>query len=1101
MQLSHERTHIMNRNPNRTPLTVQRLALLAIAALLIGLGLSVRPMLVARAATTVQAFNITGGTPSASDNDYTRIKNAIAGAMNGDTIILSGNFNWTEANAAASWALGNDGVVSTDDDYSILVPAGLNNVTLTASSLGAATIQGPGDLAAVNLEGVLVFDGGPNQGWTISNIRFVEFDLSIAFFNGAGGVTAFNNTKITNNYIKIAQDLNATVAPADVNQNIGIHFSFGANQMISGNTIEFDGDGVSDSAMGNFSTQVGMQSNTSGGNVYDGLQITNNILRVLNAQSANPEVILGIWENAHGHTSNITVSGNQFINLAMANNPGTNLQRGFRVTSHSSATTMVTYQNNTVLGANIGFQWIAGSNFAGNQPVKLISNNIFNNGTGVLVQSQGLANLSFNRIVGNSVAGTNNVDGTLTAENNWWGCNFGPGVGGAGCAGTANGVTGSTDSNPWLVLRLTAVPGTILVGGTSTLTADLTFNSDNVDTHLLGNVPDGIPVGFMGNAFGAVAPPSTSTTSGKANSTYTGTAPGTGNVSTLVDAQTVTTSITVNPAPCTITCPPNKTQSNDPNQCGAVVTFNDPTTTGTCGTVICNPASGLFFPVGTTTVTCTNREIILSPKPNGPRGGSCLPNTITESTSQKVTAQNSFSCNNMSGHSDNSYWRAFTLTAFSITNNFDVQSVDIGIESATSGGVVGKAASTGSAFSRNNQKGNAPKGGQGQPLTLRLYTNTGGAFPGGTRNLIATANYTIPDQALTIVNLPISAFVPAGSELVVEAFTPNGQNSGNLFFIGSNAEVETGPSYVSAPDCKISNPTPTADIKFPDMHIVMNVNGCEEVTGCTFNVTVQDTQPPSITCPANITQTTDPNQCSAVVVYPDPDVTDNCPTGAPVCAPPSGSAFPKGATTVTCSVSDSSGNSASCSFAVTVNDTQPPQITCPANVTAVTDQNTCPNPACQSVNYAAPVATDNCPGVIVVCNPPSGSCFPTGVTTVTCTATDTSGNTATCSFPVSIFDTALQDDSNPAIILLWNSISGQYRFCCNGITFTGVGKATRQGCVYTLDQTNAIDRRVLGRVDKAVHAGSGSIQAPAGTIRCTIGDRNTLNDTNVTSCQ
>ncbi|HTF37218.1 MAG TPA: HYR domain-containing protein, partial [Blastocatellia bacterium] len=142
----------------------------------------------------------------------------------------------------------------------------------------------------------------------------------------------------------------------------------------------------------------------------------------------------------------------------------------------------------------------------------------------------------------------------------------------------------------------------------------------------------------------------------------------------------------------------------------------------------------------------------------------------------------------------------------------------------------------------------------------------------------------------------------------------------------------------------------------------------------------------------------------------------------------------------------------------------------------------------------------NCPGVTVVCNPPAGSCLPVGVTTVTCTATDASGNTATCSFTVTTFDTALQDDSNPATILLWNSITGQYRFCCNGITFTGVGKATRQGCVYTLEH-NPADRRVLGRVDKAVHTGSGAIQAPLGTTRCTITDRNTLNDTNLTSCQ
>jgi hypothetical protein len=280
---------------------------------------------------------------------------------------------------------------------------------------------------------------------------------------------------------------------------------------------------------------------------------------------------------------------------------------------------------------------------------------------------------------------------------------------------------------------------------------------------------------------------------------------------------------------------------------------------------------------------------------------------------------------------------------------------------------------------------------------------------------------------------------------------------------------------------------------------------CTPTTGsnCTFTVTIQDTQAPTITCPANIVKSNDPNQCGAVVTYTTPTPADNCAGATASCSPLSGSFFPVGATTVTCTATDTSPDSpnATCTFTVTVNDTQPPSITCPANVTAVTNQNACPSPACQVVNYPAPVASDNCPGVGVVCNPPSGSCFPVGVTTVTCTATDASGNTATCSFTVSVFDVALQDDSNPSTILLWNSITGQYRFCCNGTIFTGAGKATRQGCVYTLQTPAATDRRILGRHDKAVHAGSGSLQSPPGAIRCTITDRNTLNDTNVTSCQ
>src|SRR5262245_2349676 len=346
-----------------------------------------------------------------TNNNYRRLVNAIDCLQSGQTVTLSGQFDWTEANAAASWALGNDGVLSAADDFSLLVPANVNGVTLTAGALGAARISGPGDLATVNLEGFLVFDGGDNQNWTISNLEIFNFDLGLGFFNGAGGSDAFNNTHILNNRIRIPRDLNVIAAPADVNQNIGIHFSFGTNQVIQGNFLDIEGDGLSSGL--NTSSTVGMQSNTSGGNVYDGLVIDGNILTVLNAQSAAPARILGIWENAHGHSSNITVSNNQFLNAAPGNDAALNLQRAFRVTSHSSPTSTVAYTGNTVQGANIGFEWISGSNFAGNLPVRLWQNTLTGNNTGVLIQSSGLANLYHNTITGSLATGVNLDSGQL----------------------------------------------------------------------------------------------------------------------------------------------------------------------------------------------------------------------------------------------------------------------------------------------------------------------------------------------------------------------------------------------------------------------------------------------------------------------------------------------------------------------------------------------------------------------------------------------------------------------------------------------------------------------------------------------------------------
>jgi HYR domain len=242
----------------------------------------------------------------------------------------------------------------------------------------------------------------------------------------------------------------------------------------------------------------------------------------------------------------------------------------------------------------------------------------------------------------------------------------------------------------------------------------------------------------------------------------------------------------------------------------------------------------------------------------------------------------------------------------------------------------------------------------------------------------------------------------------------------------------------------------------------------------------------SITCPANITVGNDPNQCGAVVNYPAPTTSGPCDTVT--CSPAAGSFFPVGTTTVTCT----STAGPSCSFTVTVNDVQPPTITCPANVTAVAAQ-TCPLSTTTAVTFPAPTASDNCPGVTVACVPPSGSIFPAGTTTVTCTATDTSGNTASCSFTVSVFSACLQDDSNPTNVVLFN-LSGEYRFCCNGTIFTGTGIATVRGCIVSI-QHNPPDRRVLLTFDGAVHRGTASLQSPPGTIKCTITDRNTLNNT------
>jgi hypothetical protein len=90
--------------------------------------------------------------------------------------------------------------------------------------------------------------------------------------------------------------------------------------------------------------------------------------------------------------------------------------------------------------------------------------------------------------------------------------------------------------------------------------------------------------------------------------------------------------------------------------------------------------------------------------------------------------------------------------------------------------------------------------------------------------------------------------------------------------------------------------------------------------GCSFTVTVVDNTPPSISCPANITQTAAGAGSAVVVNYPSPAASDNCSNVTVSCSPPSGSAFSAGVTTVNCQASDAAGNTRACSFTVTVNE-------------------------------------------------------------------------------------------------------------------------------------------------------------------------------------
>ena len=159
-----------------------------------------------------------------------------------------------------------------------------------------------------------------------------------------------------------------------------------------------------------------------------------------------------------------------------------------------------------------------------------------------------------------------------------------------------------------------------------------------------------------------------------------------------------------------------------------------------------------------------------------------------------------------------------------------------------------------------------------------------------------------------------------------------------------------------------------------------------------------DLHKPVLTAPSNMTL--EGNTVGGATVTFTPSSVDAVDGPRPVsCTPASGGIFPVGSTTVNCSSSDLSGNTANASFQVAVTDTTPPAIVVPLSVSA-----SVVNQAGAPVSYIA-TATDIVDGDIVpTCSPASGSTFPLGTTTVSCSATDHAGNRASQSFSVSVTD-------------------------------------------------------------------------------------------------
>jgi hypothetical protein len=152
--------------------------------------------------------------------------------------------------------------------------------------------------------------------------------------------------------------------------------------------------------------------------------------------------------------------------------------------------------------------------------------------------------------------------------------------------------------------------------------------------------------------------------------------------------------------------------------------------------------------------------------------------------------------------------------------------------------------------------------------------------------------------------------------------------------------------------------------------------------------------PPVVTTSGDVTvEATSPN--GAVATFTSSAADAGGGSTYVTCVPQSGSTFPMGTTTVTCSSKDRYNDTGSRSFPVKVVDTTKPMLTRPANITVDAT-----SPAGAVVTYGASASDIVSGAVIVNCSRLSGSMFPIGTTAVTCSAADTAGNSASGSFNV-----------------------------------------------------------------------------------------------------
>ncbi|HTK16568.1 MAG TPA: HYR domain-containing protein [Acidimicrobiia bacterium] len=426
--------------------------------------------------------------------------------------------------------------------------------------------------------------------------------------------------------------------------------------------------------------------------------------------------------------------------------------------------------------------------------------------------------------------------------------------------------------------------------------------------------------------------------------------------------RSATLSVTATVAGCDTTPPalnlPANITGEATSAAGRVVTYTATATDAAPASpaVTCAPASGSTFAIGTTTVNCSSTDTA------GNTATGSFTVTVQDTTGPVISATPS----NVTTEATSASGAVVTYTAPSASDAVD------GARPVTC----------------------VPPSGS----TIPLGSNTITCSASDTRGNTSSSSFTVTVQDTTGPTLTLPGAITA------EATGPSGAAASYTATASDVVDGAITPSCAPSSGSTFALGTTSVSCTATDSHT--------NVSSGSFDVSVVDTTAPAVTVPASFSnEATGPSGAAVTYSASASDLVDGAIT--PTCSAASGSTFALGTTTVTCSATDVHGNTGSASFDLTVVDTTAPVLSLPADVTAEAN-----GPSGLIVSYSA-TAGDLVDGAVSTsCVPASGSSFPVGVTTVTCSATDTAGNESTGDFTVSITDTTAPVVTTPDNIVL-----------------------------------------------------------------------------------